>query len=257
MEKLLVESQKFKSLAEMFGIEQGVSLIAGPCSIENYNQLDLIAQNLVDNKVRFIRGGAYKPRTSPYDFQGLGLDGLKILDDIRKKYNLLAVSEIMDPRDIEIGIKYTDIIQIGSRNMCNYSLLKEVGKIKHPILLKRGMMSTVEEFILAAEYIVCNGNTNLILCERGIRTFDLNTRNTLDISCLAIIKNQTKLPVIVDLSHSLGRKDIMLSVAKAVIAMEIDAIMIEIHNDPNNALSDQKQQLSLAEFNCFCESISV
>jgi len=255
MENLLVKSKNFKNLSEMFGTEQSVSLIAGPCSIENYEQMELIAQNLVKNKVRFIRGGAYKPRTSPYDFQGLGLNGLKILDDIRKKYNLIAVSEIMDLRDIEMGIKYTDIIQIGSRNMCNYSLLKEVGKINHPILLKRGMMSTVEEFILAAEYIVCNGNTNLILCERGIRTFDLNTRNTLDISCIAIIKKQTKLPIIVDLSHSLGRKDIMLSVAKAIMGMQIDAIMIEIHNDPNNALSDQRQQLTLSEFNCFCKSI--
>lgn len=256
MQKFLVKSKKFKNLSEMFGAEQGVSLIAGPCSIESYGQMELVAQNLVKNKVRFIRGGAYKPRTSPYDFQGLGLDGLKILDDIRKKYNLLAVSEIMDPRDIELGLKYTDIIQIGSRNMHNYSLLKEVGKINHPVLLKRGMMSTVEEFIFAAEYIVCNGNENLILCERGIRTFGLSTRNTLDISCIAIIKKQTELPLVVDLSHSLGRKDILLPVAKAVMAMQADAIMLEVHNDPKNASSDQKQQLSISEFNSFCKSIS-
>lgn len=255
MEKLRVKSQNFKSLTEMFGLNDDISLIAGPCSIENYNQMELVAKNLVENNVHFIRGGAFKPRTSPYAFQGLGIEGLKILDYIRKKYGLFAVSEIMDPRDVELGVRYTDIIQIGARNMCNYSLLKEVGKTNHPILLKRGMMSTVEEFLLAAEYILCNGNTNLILCERGIRTFDLNTRNTLDISCIAVIKKQTELPIVVDLSHSLGRKDIMIPVAKAIMAMQVDGIMLEIHNQPNRALSDANQQLSLTEFTGFCESI--
>ena len=256
MEEMLVKDRKFKSLPQMFGIEQSLSLIAGPCSIESYEQMELVAQNLVKNNVRFIRGGAYKPRTSPYDFQGLGLDGLKILDDIRKKYNLIAVTEIMDPRDIEIGMKYTDVIQIGSRNMQNYSLLKEVGKTRHPVLLKRGMMSTVNEFLLAAEYIVCNGNENLILCERGIRSFDSNTRNILDIACICEVKQQTHLPLVVDLSHSLGRKDIVLPIAKAIMAMQVDAIMLEIHNDPNRALSDKDQQLSLPEFDVLVRQIS-
>ena len=154
----------------------------------------------------------------------------------------------MDPRDIENGIKYTDIIQIGSRNMQNYSLLKEVGKTKHPVLLKRGMMATVKEFLLAAEYIASNGNENIILCERGIRTFEDSTRNTLDISCIAIIKQETSLPIIVDLSHSLGRKDILLPVLKAVLSMGINGIMLEIHPNPASALSDNKHQLSFDEF---------
>lgn len=199
MGELLVKRKKFKSLSEMFGIEQSISIIAGPCSIESYEQMELVAQTLVKKNVHFIRGGAYKPRTSPYDFQGLGFDGLKILNDIRKKYDLLAVSEIMDPRDIEMGIEYLDIIQIGSRNMNNYSLLKEAGRAKIPILLKRGMMSTISEFLLAAEYIVSEGNTNIILCERGIRTFETYTRNTLDIACIAGIKNESLLPIIVGL----------------------------------------------------------
>lgn len=256
MEELLVKMEEFKSLHKMFQIEQALLLIAGPCAIENYAQMELVAQNLVKNNVRFIRGGAYKPRTSPYDFQGLGLEGLKILDDIRKKYNLIAISEIMDPRDIETGMKYTDVIQIGSRNMHNYSLLKEVGKTSHPVLLKRGMMSTVNEFLLAAEYIVCNGNKNLILCERGIRSFDSNTRNILDIACICEIKQQTNLPLVVDLSHSLGRKDIILPIVKAVMTMQVDAIMLEIHNDPNHALSDNNQQLSLPEFDVLVRHIS-
>ena len=247
MESLLVKSKKFKNLSEMFGIEQGISLIAGPCSIESYKQMELVAQNLVKNNVRFIRGGAYKPRTSPYDFQGLGLDGLKIIDGIRKKYNLLAVSEIIDIRDIETGIRYLDIIQIGSRNMQNYSLLKEVGKTKHPVLLKRGMMATINEFLLAAEYIMSNGNEKIIMCERGIRTFENSTRNTLDISCVAIIKQETTLPIIADLSHSLGRKDILIPIVHAMIAMDIDGIMLEVHPDPQSSFCDQKQQLNFFE----------
>jgi len=248
MENLLVKSKKFKSLSEMFGIEQGVSLIAGPCSIESYEQMEVVAQNLVKNKVRFIRGGAYKPRTSPYDFQGLGLDGLKILDDIRKKYNLLAVSEIMDPRDVEMGIQYMDIIQIGSRNMQNYALLKEVGKTQHPIMLKRGMMSTIEEFLLAAEYIVSEGNSNIIMCERGIRTFETHTRNTLDLTCIAVIKQQTSLPIIVDLSHALGRTDLIEPIFRYIVNIDVDGIMLEVHPKPSLSISDSNQTISCDEF---------
>ena len=249
MEKLLIKNKKFKNLSEMFEIEQSLSIIAGPCSIESYEQMELVAQNLVKNKVEFIRGGAYKPRTSPYDFQGLGLDGLKILDDIRKKYKLLAVSEIMDPRDIEYGVKYTDIIQIGSRNMQNYSLLKEVGRTQHPVILKRGMLSTIEEFLLAAEHIITEGNSNIIMCERGIRTFEKYTRNTLDITCIAAIKQETSLPIITDLSHSLGRTDLILPIAKSVIAVGADGIMIEMCENPTQALSDAHQHLSFEQFN--------
>jgi 3-deoxy-7-phosphoheptulonate synthase/chorismate mutase len=253
MENLLIKSKCFKNISEIFGTEFDVSIIAGPCSVESYGQMELVAQNLLKNNVRFIRGGAYKPRTSPYDFQGLGLDGLKILDDIRKKYNLIAVSEIMDPRDIELGIKYTDMIQIGSRNMHNYSLLKEVGNINHPILLKRGMMSTIDEFLYAAEYIASNGNENIILCERGIRTFEKEVRNSLDICCIAIIKQETTIPIIVDLSHSAGRKDILKPLAKAVLAAGANGIMVEVCPDPSSALSDREQQMDINDFNSFVE----
>ena len=253
---LLVKNRKFKSLSEMFQINQDVSVIAGPCSIESLEQLELTAQSLVKNKVSFIRAGAYKPRTSPYDYQGMGEEGLKILDFIRKKYNLLAVSEIMDPRDIEKGVDCADIIQIGSRNMHNYSLLKEAGKTKHPILLKRGFMSTVKEFLFAAEYIVSNGNENVIMCERGVRTFENAARNMLDIACIAILKQETTLPVVVDLSHSLGRKDIIRPVMNAVLAMGIDGIMLEVHDNPPNAKSDSNQQLNIREFEDLIQGIT-
>lgn len=230
-------------------------MIAGPCSIESLQQLDVVALELVRHNVQVIRGGAFKPRTSPYSFQGMGIEGLKFIDFIRKKYQLYAISEIVDPRDIELGIKYTDIIQIGSRNMCNFALLKEIGKTKHPVLLKRGMMSTIEEFLLAAEYIVSNGNSNVILCERGIRTFETETRNTLDIACIPIVKSKTNLPIIVDLSHSLGRKDIISPIARAALGAGADGIMVEIHPDPPNAYSDNNQQLDFSEFSMLMNTI--
>ncbi|MCL2717176.1 MAG: bifunctional 3-deoxy-7-phosphoheptulonate synthase/chorismate mutase [Lachnospiraceae bacterium] len=244
------------SLADMFEIDDGFSIMAGPCSIESIKQMESIAQVLKQKQIKFMRGGAYKPRTSPYDFQGLGIEGLKLLKDVCKKFSLLSVSEILDPRDIEKAIDYIDVIQIGSRSMPNTALLKEVGKTNHPILLKRGMMSTLKEFLLAAEYIACEGNKNIILCERGIRTIEDSTRNTLDISSVAIIKKETSLSVIIDLSHSLGRKDILLPIANAVIALGVDGIMLEVHDDPSNALSDSKQQLSIQEFEDFYEELS-
>lgn len=247
MGDLLIETQTFKSMTELFSTDK-MSYIVGPCSIESREQMDLVAQMLQKNNIRFLRGGAYKPRTFPYSFQGLETEGLKILDEVRKKYNLFAVSEIVDPRDIEKGIEYTDIIQIGSRNMQNYALLKEVGKTRHPVLLKRGLMASVNEFMLAAEYIAMEGNHNIILCERGIRTFDPATRFMLDLSCVAIIKQYTHLPIIVDLSHSLGRKDILATMIKCVKALEVDGIMLEVHPDPVSARSDAGQQLNFAEF---------
>jgi len=246
--ELMVKKIKFKSISEMFELDRKFSVIAGPCAVENLEQMEQIAKTLVENKVNFIRGGAFKPRTSPYSFQGLELEGLKILDYIRKKYHLLTVSEILDPRDVELGLKYIDIIQIGSRNMMNYALLKEVGQTKHPVLLKRGMMATVDEFLLSAEYIVSSGNNNLILCERGIRTFESSTRNTLDISCVAIIKNDTTLPIVVDLSHSLGRKDILPFIVKMINPECVDGLMVEMHLDPENAKSDSHQQVNINEF---------
>ena len=230
MEKkdMLIHKNHFKTINKLFNIDSNFHIIAGPCSVESLEQMEQTAKCLMENEVRFIRGGAYKPRTSPYDFQGLGIEGLKILDCIRKKYRLLTISEIVDPRDVEMALDYIDVIQIGSRNMHNYSLLKEVGKTNHPILLKRGMMATIKEFLNAAEYVVSNGNKNLILCERGIRTFEDSTRNTLDISCIAIVKKETSLPIIADLSHSLGRTDIILPILKAVKAMGADGIMLEL-----------------------------
>lgn len=252
----MIHTTDFSSLADLFEIKDEVQFFTGPCSVESIEQMEIIARFLQKKGMRFIRGGAYKPRTSPYCFQGLGEEGLKILRYVSEKYSLLSVSEILNPRDIDQFLNYIDIIQIGSRNMQNTSLLKEIGKTNHPVLLKRGMMSTLKEFLLAAEYIVSEGNTKLILCERGIRTFEDSTRNTLDISTIAIIKNETSLPVVVDLSHSLGRKDILLPIAKAVMTLGADGIMIEIHNDPKTALSDAKYQLSIEEFEDFYHKLT-
>jgi len=246
--KLIFNNTRFKTIPEIFDIDDKFSIIAGPCAVESLNQMEQVAKVLVGNKIRFIRGGAYKPRTSPYDFQGIGVEGLKILDFIRKEYKLLTVSEILDPRDVEIALEYVDIIQVGSRNMMNYSLLKEIGLTNHPVLLKRGIMSTISEFLLSAEYIVSGGNKNVIMCERGIRTFENRTRNTLDISCIAIIKQETSLPIIADLSHSLGCRDVIKPVLNAVKACGADGVMLEVCPDRTQALSDSKQQLNLNEF---------
>lgn len=252
---MLVYKNKFKLLNELFNLESNFHIIAGPCAVENIEQMEQTAQLLQENNLKVIRGGAYKPRTSPYTFQGLGLEGLKILDRVRKKYGLIVVSEILDPRDLEIALDYIDIIQIGSRNMYNYPLLKAVGQTNHPVLLKRGMMATIEEFLNAAEYIVLNGNENIILCERGIRTFENSTRNTLDISCIAVIKKETSLPIIADLSHSLGRTDIIFPILKAVEAVGADGVMLELHPEPAKALSDQSQQLNYNEFTAIIKNL--
>jgi 3-deoxy-7-phosphoheptulonate synthase len=256
----LVNTVHFPNIFEMIKnkhcVEKDFYVISGPCSIETEAQVEKVAQKVANNKLQFFRGGLFKPRTSPYDFQGLQEQGYALIKKICDKYSLISVSEILDTRDVEDAIQYIDVIQIGSRNMYNTSLLKEVGKCNHPVLLKRGMMATLNEFIMAAEYIVSLGNQNLILCERGIRTFETSTRNTLDISSVAIIKNETSLPIIVDLSHSLGRKDIVLPIANAMKALGADGIMIEVHNNPSTALSDSNQQLSLEEFQILYDAIS-
>lgn len=240
---------KFNSIEEQFNLpKEKIYMIAGPCAVENEQSMNSIARYLSNLGVKFLRGGAYKPRTSPYDFQGLKEDGLKILKESADKNNLFVVSEIVDPRHMEIMMRYVDIFQIGSRNMHNFELLKEVGKSKCSVLLKRGMSATIEEFEFAAEYLAAEGNRNIIMCERGIRTFERATRNTLDLSCVAILKSETKLPVVVDLSHSLGRKDITVPLAKASCAAGADGIMVEVHNIPSEALSDSFQQLNFDEF---------
>jgi 3-deoxy-7-phosphoheptulonate synthase/chorismate mutase len=230
-------------------------IIAGPCSVESKEQVDQVAKVIVNQGLHLIRGGAFKPRTSPYDFQGLGLEGLKILREVADQYGLYVISEIMNPGDLEIAVQYVDIIQIGARNMQNFDLLKEAGRLDTPIFLKRGMSATIEEFKLAAEYILSRGNMNVILCERGIRTFEKATRNTLDISAVPILKQETHLPVLVDVTHAAGRKDILLPLAKAGLAAGADGIMIETHPDPAVALSDAGQQINLEQFEHFMNEL--
>jgi len=243
------ENNKFYSIEQIFGSNTRKPLIiAGPCAVENEVYMEKVASFLTQNNVKILRGGAYKPRTSPYDFQGLGEDGLVILSEIGKKYNLITVTEVVDCRDLDTVLKYVDVIQIGARNMQNYELLKEIGKLSTPVILKRGMSATIQEFLFASEYIALQGNRNIILCERGIRTFETKTRNTLDISSIPIVKKETNLPIIVDLSHSLGRKDIVNPIAKAAVAAGADGIMVEVHSQPELALSDSKQQLNFKEF---------
>jgi len=198
--------------------------------------------------VKLLRGGAFKPRTSPYDFQGLGVEGLRILRRVADEFGLAVVSEIVTPGDLEQALEYVDVIQIGARNMQNFALLKEAGKVRKPVLLKRGLAATMEEFMYAAEYILSQGNDQVMLIERGIRTYEKATRNTLDISAVPILKQETHLPVLVDISHSTGRRDIVLPIAKAALAAGADGIMVEVHPNPAVALSDANQQLNLEQF---------
>lgn len=229
--------------------------IMGPCAVENYNQVKLVAENMVKKGLTLIRGGAYKPRTSPYDFQGLGLEGLKILKTIGQEFNLSIISEILSVKHLEPALDYIDVIQVGSRNMHNFELLKAVGKTNKPVLLKRGLSATIEEFKYAAEYILSQGNDSVILCERGIRTYEKATRNTLDITAVPILKQETHLPVIVDVTHSTGRIDLLAPAAKAAIAIGADGIMAEVHPDPSNALSDSKQQMDFNQFGEFMSEV--
>lgn len=222
-------------------------VISGPCAVESEEQINLAAKALSCMGVKILRGGAFKPRTSPYTFQGLGIDGLKLLKSAGQKYGMKVISEIMDPRDLEISYDYVDIFQIGSRNMQNFTLLKEVGKYDKPVLLKRGMSATIEEWLSAAEYIATEGNINIILCERGIRTFEHYTRNTLDLTAVPIIKQLTNLPIIVDPSHGTGRKELVRYVTRAAVAIGADGVMIETHPNPCEALSDGKQSLNFEE----------
>ncbi|MFE8112945.1 bifunctional 3-deoxy-7-phosphoheptulonate synthase/chorismate mutase [Mammaliicoccus sciuri] len=261
-EKHLYVSRKLKPEDTIVQFDNGAiignnkkSFVFGPCSVESQEQVDTVAKELADRGEKFIRGGAFKPRTSPYDFQGLGEEGLKILKNTKDKYGLNIVSEIVNPAHFEMADEYLDVFQIGARNMQNFELLKEAGKTNKPILLKRGLSATIEEFIYAAEYIHSQGNNNIILCERGIRTYEKATRNTLDISAVPILKQGTHLPVMVDVTHSTGRKDIMLPCAKAALAVGADGVMAEVHPDPSVALSDAGQQMDLNEFNAFYKEI--
>lgn len=225
-----------------------IIVIAGPCAVENQEQLFQTARSVMSDGARLLRGGAFKPRTSPYSFQGMGEEGLKLLFQARKETGLPIVTEVMDTRQIEIVSKYADMLQVGSRNMQNYPLLKEVGLSKKPVLLKRGMMATIEEFLLAAEYILNQGNEQVVLCERGIRTFETSTRNTMDLSAVPMLKHLTHLPVIVDPSHGTGIRWMVPFMAKAAIAAGADGLIMEVHYNPEKALCDGQQSLDLEEF---------
>ena len=220
-----------------------IPVIAGPCAVENRTIMINIAEKVKAAGASFIRGGAYKPRTSPYSFQGLGEEGLQYLAEASRKTGLPVVTEIMDPRDLETILQYTDIIQIGARNMQNFRLLLEVGMCNKPVLLKRGLSATIKEWLMAAEYVMSKGNLEVILCERGIRTFETATRNTLDLSAVPVLKQKTHLPVVVDPSHGVGKWDLVAPMAKAAVAVGADGLLIEVHTNPENAMSDGEQSL--------------
>src|SRR3989338_5908098 len=227
---------------------QEIIIIAGPCAIENYESLYEAAKSVKASGAKALRGGAFKPRTSPYTFQGLGEEGLKYLKDVGDKLGLPTVTEVMDTRDIELVARYADVLQIGARNMQNFVLLKEVGLTKKPVILKRGLSATVKEWLMSAEYILAGGNMNVILCERGIRTFEDSTRNTLDISAIPVVKQASHLPIIIDPSHASGRRDLVEPLAKAGIAAGCDGLIIEVHPRPEEALSDGAQSLTPESF---------
>lgn len=243
-------SRDFKNQDSIIHIAPGVQaggerlvVMAGPCSVENEKLLIEIAKKVKDAGATVLRGGAFKPRSSPYSFQGLGLKGLKLLARAKKETGLAIITELMDVRDMDAVVKYADIIQIGARNMQNFNLLKEAGKVRKPVLLKRGMSNTIKEFLMSAEYILAGGNFNVILCERGIRTFEDATRFTLDIAAVPVIKNLSHLPIIVDPSHATGRWGLVGPCAKAAVAAGADGLIIEVHPKPEEAMSDGEQSL--------------
>ncbi|MBF0478477.1 MAG: 3-deoxy-7-phosphoheptulonate synthase [Candidatus Omnitrophica bacterium] len=228
------------------GIEIGgtkIAMIAGPCAVENYEGLRRIAKFVKAAGCNILRGGAFKPRTSPYDFQGLGEEGLKYLKEVGQEFDMATVTEVMDSRDIDLVSKYVDVLQIGARNMQNFSLLKGVGATYKPVILKRGISATVKEWLMSAEYILANGNFNVMLCERGIRTFETMTRNTLDINAVPLVKQLSHLPILVDPSHATGRWGLINSVSKAAVAAGCDGLLVEVHDNPEEALSDGPQSL--------------
>ncbi|WP_174729426.1 bifunctional 3-deoxy-7-phosphoheptulonate synthase/chorismate mutase [Mesobacillus harenae] len=257
---LLVSRKKHPedTIVDVKGVKIGdgnTHFVFGPCAVESYEQVATVAAAVKEKGFKLLRGGAFKPRTSPYDFQGLGLEGLKILKRVADEYDMAVISEIVSANDIEQAVEYLDVIQIGARNMQNFELLKAAGAVNKPVLLKRGLSATIEEFINAAEYIAAQGNGQIILCERGIRTYEKATRNTLDISAVPILKQETHLPVMVDVTHSTGRRDLLLPTAKAAIAIGADGVMAEVHPDPAVALSDSAQQMDLNQFDDFVNQL--
>ncbi|MBF0569386.1 MAG: 3-deoxy-7-phosphoheptulonate synthase [Candidatus Omnitrophica bacterium] len=256
-------SREFKPDYSVVRVKDGVTAggkkviaMAGPCAIENYDMLLSIARKVKAAGATVLRGGAFKPRTSPYDFQGLGEEGLRILKAVGDEVGIATVTEVMDPRDVGLISGYADMLQIGARNMQNFTLLKEVGKARKPVLLKRGISSTIKEWLMSAEYILANGNFDVILCERGIRTFETETRNTLDINAIPVVKEKSHLPVIIDPSHGTGRWSLVASVAKAGIAAGADGVVVEVHENPEEAVSDGAQSLLPKKFEQMMKDIA-
>jgi 3-deoxy-7-phosphoheptulonate synthase len=223
-------------------------VMAGPCSVEGYDQLMTTAESVADSGAQILRGGAYKPRTSPYDFQGMAEEGLKLLAEARKRTGLKVITEVLDTEDVELVAEYADILQVGARNMQNFALLKKLGEVKRPVMLKRGLSATIKEFLLSAEYIAAHGNSEVMLCERGIRTFETATRNTLDLSAVPVLNELTHLPVVVDPSHGTGKRSLVRPLTRAAVAVGADGVMTEVHPCPEKAWSDGPQSLRLEDF---------
>lgn len=230
-------------------------IVGGPCSVESDSQMEAVASRLATAPVQALRGGVYKPRTSPYDFQGMGVEGLKILASARQRYGLPVITEVMAISQIEEIAEYADVLQVGSRNMQNFDLLKALGSVDKPVLLKRGLAATLEEFVMAAEYVLSHGNSRVILCERGIRSFDTYTRNVLDLGAVVALKQLTHLPVLVDPSHAAGKRELVADLAKAAIACGADGVMVECHPDPDKSVSDARQTISLEEMVALVRSL--
>jgi 3-deoxy-7-phosphoheptulonate synthase len=232
-----------------------IALVAGPCAVESEEQAFVIAEGIAKTGVRLFRGGAYKPRTSPYSFQGLGEAGLKILSRVRKTFGLGVITEAIDNESLDLVEEYADVIQIGARNMQNFSLLKRAGRAKKPVLLKRGMSATLDEFLMAAEYILSEGNYNVMLCERGVRTFADHSRNTLDLTIVPAVKKRSHLPILVDPSHGTGRRHKVLPLSRAGVAVGADGLLVEVHHEPDNALSDGMQSILPEEFALLADEV--
>jgi 3-deoxy-7-phosphoheptulonate synthase len=248
------------SVVKVGGVEIGATkivMMAGPCSVENAEQIERVAERVASAGASVLRGGAFKPRTSPYSFQGLGEEGLRLMREAADRHGLLVVSEVMDVTQIPLVAEYADILQVGARNMQNFSLLRELGDRRKPVLLKRGISATIEELLLSAEYILAGGNYDVILCERGIRTFEGYTRNTMDISAIPVVKKLSHLPMIADPSHGTGRRDKVLPMARAAVAAGADGLIVEVHDDPDKALSDGAQSLFPDQFTELMEQLRI
>ena len=256
-------SRTFKpegSVIDVGGVRVGgddVVVMAGPCSVENEKQIFTVAERVSESGAKILRGGAFKPRTSPYSFQGLGEEGLKMLRAAADAYKMKVITEVMDKSQIKLVERYADILQVGARNMQNFVFLKELGNTRSPVLLKRGLSATIEEWLMSAEYILSGGNHNVILCERGIRTFETATRNTMDIGAIPVIKKKSHLPIIADPSHAIGIRDKVIPMARAAVAAGADGIIVEVHNDPDHAKSDGAQSLYPDQFSQLMQEVRI